>query len=170
MELDGLKKRVWGYSKDSVYRYIVSLEEDMSAKLEEKDREAARMEERLCAKIAELEKRLEESQEELRQLKETEKAKETEALTKEEELEKTLAERERDAIEAIRSYADEQREKAENYAANVGRLRQLFGRMLEDMDRRAAGLEADLEELGKDKPVFEPKLFRRKSEVWEIGE
>ncbi len=170
MELSELKKSVWGYNKDSVCRYLVSLEEEMSAKLEEKDREAARTEERLRARIAELEKSLEESRKELLQMTETPKTREKETDTKEEEFEKILAEREQYAMQEIRAYADEQTKKVENYAANVGRLRRYCQQMLENLDREAAGLETDIERLEKDKPVFEPKLFRRKPEKTEMGE
>ena len=37
MRLDELKKGFWGYQKESVYRYIVSLEEEVSKKIEERE-------------------------------------------------------------------------------------------------------------------------------------
>ena len=37
MRLDELKKGLWGYKKEDVYRYIVGMEEESSRKLAEKD-------------------------------------------------------------------------------------------------------------------------------------
>ena len=37
MRLDELKKGLWGYKKEGVYRYIMNLEEESSQKLAEKD-------------------------------------------------------------------------------------------------------------------------------------
>lgn len=39
MRLEDLKKGLWGYKKDSVYQYVANMEEELSAKLLEKDKQ-----------------------------------------------------------------------------------------------------------------------------------
>lgn len=42
--MDELKRGFWGYKKDSVYRYIVSMEEDASARVAEKEARLEKLE------------------------------------------------------------------------------------------------------------------------------
>ena len=62
MQIKELKTGFRGYRKESVYRYIASLEEDFSRKLLEKDSQSAKT-------IAQFEQRIEELETELRALK-----------------------------------------------------------------------------------------------------
>ena len=76
MRLDELKKGLWGYKKEDVYRYIVGMEEESSrklaekdAKLTEKDTRMAQQETRAQSRIEELERLVETLQEENASLK-----------------------------------------------------------------------------------------------------
>ena len=51
MQLNELKKGFWGYKKESVYRYIVAIEESTSEKLAEKDAKLTQLEEQSQKKI-----------------------------------------------------------------------------------------------------------------------
>ena len=64
MRLDELKKGFWGYQKESVYRYIASLEEETSKKLEEKDVQLKKVEGEIRQRLSELENALGEAQKE----------------------------------------------------------------------------------------------------------
>lgn len=55
MRMDELQRGFWGYKKDSVYRYIVSMEEKASKQLAEKDAKLAQMEAEMKQQLAELE-------------------------------------------------------------------------------------------------------------------
>ena len=51
--MDELKRGFWGYKKDSVYRYIVSMEEDASARVAEKEARLEKLEAESKQQIAE---------------------------------------------------------------------------------------------------------------------
>ena len=53
-----LKRGFWGYKKDSVYRYIVSMEEDASARVAEKEARLEKLEAESKQQIAGLESAL----------------------------------------------------------------------------------------------------------------
>lgn len=55
MRMDELQRGFWGYKKDSVYRYIVSMEEKASKQLAEKEEKLGQLETEMKQKIAELE-------------------------------------------------------------------------------------------------------------------
>ena len=55
MRMDELKRGLWGYKKDSVYHYIVSIEEKASARLAEKDAKLEKMGAETKRQISELE-------------------------------------------------------------------------------------------------------------------
>lgn len=58
MKMDELKRGFWGYKKDSVYRYIVSMEEDASARVAEKEARLEKLEAESKQQIAGLESAL----------------------------------------------------------------------------------------------------------------
>lgn len=64
MTVNDLKCGLFGYRKDSVYRYVVSLEEQGAARLREKEEQLAQAEERSSARIRALEEELERVREE----------------------------------------------------------------------------------------------------------
>ena len=69
MRLDELKKGLWGYKKEGVYRYIMNLEEESSQKLAEKDEKMAQQEAQAQSRIGELERTVEALREENTSLK-----------------------------------------------------------------------------------------------------
>ncbi len=59
MRMNDLKTGIWGYKKESVYNYIVSLEEEAARKMAQRDLEAEEVKQEYEKRVAELEKELE---------------------------------------------------------------------------------------------------------------
>ncbi len=59
MRMNDLKTGIWGYKKESVYKYIVSLEEEAARKMAQRDLEAEEVKQEYEKRVAELEKELE---------------------------------------------------------------------------------------------------------------
>ena len=59
MRKNDLKTGIWGYKKESVYNYIVSLEEEAARKMAQRDLEAEEVKQEYEKRVAELEKELE---------------------------------------------------------------------------------------------------------------
>lgn len=59
MRMEELKKSFLGYKKESVYNYIVSLEEEAARKMAQRDLEAEKVKQEYEKRVAELEKELE---------------------------------------------------------------------------------------------------------------
>jgi hypothetical protein len=57
--MNDLKTGIWGYKKESVYNYIVSLEEEAARKMAQRDLEAEEVKQEYEKRVAELEKELE---------------------------------------------------------------------------------------------------------------
>ena len=59
MRMNDLKTGIWGYKKEGVYNYIVSLEEEAARKMAQRDLEAEEVKQEYDTRVAELEKELE---------------------------------------------------------------------------------------------------------------
>lgn len=59
MRMNDLKTGILGYKKESVYNYIVSLEEEAARKMAQRDLEAEEVKQEYEKRVAELEKELE---------------------------------------------------------------------------------------------------------------
>lgn len=64
MRMNELKTGILGYKKESVYNYIVSLEEEAARKMAQRDLEAEQAKQEYEKRVAELEKELETVREE----------------------------------------------------------------------------------------------------------
>ncbi len=142
MRLDELKKGFWGYQRESVYRYVVSLEEEASKKLAETEAQSAQ-------KILELEKALKEAQEENAVLRESQMAVSAALLQAQvyaAQMQDETVRQEKEARAEIKRSVDEKLKELEECSAKVGQLREKFRSMIEEMDIKAADLEQNVEE------------------------
>ena len=125
MRLDELKKGLWGYKKEGVYRYIMNLEEESSQKLAEKDEKMAQQEAQAQSRIGELER----SPILLATL--------LEAQRYAERLREESARREQKAQEELKTKICRQTQMLERYSDRVRQLREVLRDMLVEFDGKA---------------------------------
>ena len=126
MRLDELKKGLWGYKKEGVYRYIMNLEEESSQKLAEKDEKMAQQEAQAQSRIGELERTVEALREENTSLKANQSAVFAtllEAQRYAERLREESARREQKAQEELKTKICRQTQMLERYSDRVRQLR-----------------------------------------------
>lgn len=168
MRLDELKKGLWGYKKEDVYRYIVSMEEESSRKLEEKDAKLAEKDVRLTqqetraqGRIAELEQMVGTLQEENASLKANQSAVFAtllEAQRHAERLREESVRREQKSQEQLKLLVQRQTQELESYSAKVQQLREVLRELLAEFDGRAEQTGAALTALREQEPQFSPSL------------
>ncbi|MBM6830189.1 hypothetical protein H9X85_11410 [Anaerotignum lactatifermentans] len=167
MELDKLQKGFFGYKKASVYEYIVSLEEEFSARLSEKDEQLKTNEEKYQSRIRQLESEIRNLQSKYdaqckeqsvitstlveakrfaEQLKEESQAKEEEARTKFEE-------------ELQESYR-----RLKGYQEQIDSLRSNFAEILHTMDDQLSEVAQAVETTKQECAGRNMSLFERKAE------
>ena len=152
MQLNELKKGFWGYKKESVYRYIVAIEESTSEKLAEKDAKLTQLEEQSQKKILELEATVDALREENAALKEHQvMAFSTllEAQRHAQFLKEESAGRERKAQEELDAAVERQDRRLEEYAEKIRQLQKAiqgllaeFGGKVDDMEESLAVLQS----------------------------
>ena len=152
MQLNELKKGFWGYKKESVYRYIVAIEESTSEKLAEKDAKLTQLEEQSQKKILELEATVDALREENAALKEHQvMAFSTlmEAQRHAQFLKEESAGRERKAQEELDAAVERQARRLEEYAEKIRQLQKAiqgllaeFGGKVDDMEESLAVLQS----------------------------
>ena len=124
MRGDELKKGLWGYKKEGVYRYIMNLEEESSQKLAEKDEKMAQQEAQAQSRIGELERTVEALREENTSLKANQSAVFAtllEAQRYAERLREESARREQKAQEELKTKICRQTQMLERYSGSCGR-------------------------------------------------
>ena len=140
MRLDELKKGLWGYKKEGVYRYIMNLEEESSQKLAEKDEKMAQQEAQAQSRIGELERTVEALREENTSLKANQSAVFAtllEAQRYAERLREESARREQKAQEELKTKICHQTQMLERYSDRVRQLREVLRDMLVEFDGKA---------------------------------
>ena len=65
MNMDCLKKGFFGYKKESVYQYFITIESEYSAQMKKKDEENKQEADRYLERIHRLEKELEETKKQM---------------------------------------------------------------------------------------------------------
>ena len=160
MRLDELKKGLWGYKKEDVYRYIVGMEEESSrklaekdAKLTEKDTRMAQQETRAQSRIEELERLVETLQEENASLKANQSAVFAtllEAQRHAERLREESIRREQKSQEELKIQVQRQTQKLESYSARVQQ------ELMVEFDGRAEQTGAAMDDLKKQAPQISP--------------
>ena len=166
MRLDELKKGLWGYKKEDVYRYIVGMEEESSrklaekdAKLTEKDTRMAQQETRAQSRSEELERLVETLQEENASLKANQSAVFAtllEAQRHAERLREESIRREQKSQEELKIQVQRQTQKLESYSARVQQLREVLRELMVEFDGRAEQTGAAMDDLKKQAPQISP--------------
>lgn len=167
MTLRELKTGLFGYRRVDVCRYITQLEEEFSARLEAREQEAAQTEERYRQRVQALE-------EELAELRRSADVHRDEQLA----VAGALLEAQRCA-DQLRGQAERERQKAreelsrelemdnrrlESYRGRIEQLRAALQAAVEEFDRNAGELAAQIGEVAESNPEQNLSLFRRRPE------
>ena len=167
MRMDELEKGFWGYKKESVYNYIVSMEERTSQKLAEKDEELSQLENDSQQRITELESSLEAAQEEIERLRESQAPAFT-TLLKDESVR-----REQKTQEELKMTVQLQTERVDVYSAKVHQLREAIRDMLREfeseadlMEQSAAALPPQAPNVSLGSLPAQPHAADQEGETW----
>lgn len=170
MRMDELQRGFWGYKKDSVYRYIVSMEEKASKQLAEKEEKLRQLEAEMKQKIAELEgegkKREAELEVTLAALREENAVlRENQAVVFHtmmeaqkyaDQLRADSAIQSQEAQKRLADAVTQQTQQLEEYLAQVQQIRAIIQERLKDFDGDLKGVEHILTSLIGQAPA--PKL------------
>ena len=174
MRLDELKKGLWGYKKEGVYRYIMNLEEESSQKLAEKDEKMAQQEAQAQSRIGELERTVEALREENTSLKANQSAVFAtllEAQRYAERLREESARREQKAQEELKTKICRQTQMLERYSDRVRQLREVLRDMLVEFDGTAEQTGQALASIQEQDPLSgslpkRPDQDTQESDTW----
>lgn len=167
MQLENLKKGMFGYTKESVLRYISTMEEDFSAKLVERDVQSKKAAETYTRRIQELEAALDGLKKEYeaqqgRQLMIADTLLEAQryaAQMKAETEQRELELRQQLEKEAARYHAE-----LDRYGAQVRELRERFHTLLRVMDQKAETMKDEIVKAAEGAPERHGMLFQRKTQ------
>lgn len=176
MRMDELEKGFWGYKKESVYKYIASIEERTSQKLAEKDEKLSKLENDSLRRITELESSLEAAREEIERLRENQVSVFTtllEAQRHAEWLKDESVRREQKAQEDLKMAVQLQTERVDVYSAKVHQLREAIRDMLREFDSEADMMEQSAATLPPQAPNVslgslpaQPQAADQEGETW----
>lgn len=166
MRLDELKKGFWGYKKESVYRYIVSLEEEVSEKLEQEEEQSKKVKGELRQRLSELENALKEAQKENEAMGEKQLAV-SNTLREAQKFKENSFRREQECREDLDAAVEEKLRELDTYFERIWQIIKIFQGLLEEMDGKAEILERKMKILDMQAPVTNLSLFQRKSETEE---
>lgn len=140
MRMDELKRGLWGYKKDSVYRYIVSVEEKASERVAEKEARLEKQEEQSKQQIAKLEADLKALREENAALRENQ-ALAFSTLMEAQKYAGQLREdslcREQQAREEFSAVLQQKVRQLEGYLDSIQRFRETVQELLKEFDGKA---------------------------------
>ncbi len=168
MRMDELKQGFWGYKKESVYHYIVSMEERTSQKLAEKDEKLCKLEDQSLRRITELEASLESAREEIDRLRENQAsvfARLLEAQRQAERLKDESDRREQKAQEDLKTAVQQQTQKLDVYSAKVRQLREAIRNMLREFDSEAGMMEQSASLIPSQEPDVSLRPLSQQSEA-----
>lgn len=150
-----LKRGFWGYKKDSVYRYIVSMEEDASARVAEKEARLEKLEAESKQQIAGLESALSALREENASLRNNQAVVFSTLMEAQKHAEHIKAEsrrRERQVQEEIAMSVQRKTKQVDNYLEQIRMFRETVQAMLKEFDERAEEAERSLTQLRSQAP------------------
>lgn len=153
--MDELKRGFWGYKKDSVYRYIVSMEEDASARVAEKEARLEKLEAESKQQIAGLESALSALREENASLRNNQAVVFSTLMEAQKHAEHIKAEsrrRERQVQEEIAMSVQRKTKQVDNYLEQIRMFRETVQAMLKEFDERAEEAERSLTQLRSQAP------------------
>lgn len=155
MKMDELKRGFWGYKKDSVYRYIVSLEEDASARVAEKEARLEKLEAESKQRIESLESALSALREENASLRNNQAVVFSTLMEAQKHAEHIRAEskrRERQAQEEIAVSVQRKTKQLDSYLEQIQMFRETVQAMLLEFEERAEEVERSLTQLRSQAP------------------
>ena len=156
--MDELKRGFWGYKKDSVYRYIVSMAEDASARVAEKEARLEKLEAESKQQIAGLESALSALREENASLRNNQAVVFSTLMEAQKHAEHIKAEsrrRERQVQEEIAMSVQRKTKQVDNYLEQIRMFRETVQAMLKEFDERAEEAERSLTQLRSQAPSAE---------------
>jgi len=159
MRMDELKRGFWGYTRDSVYRYIVLLEEEASKRAAEKDARLDKQEAESRQQIAGLEAMIAALREENRTLRDNQElvfSTMLEAQKYADQLKADSLRQARQAQEELSGAIAQQNQQLGGYAKRVRELRDVIRELLEEFDARAEEAEKAAERLPSTAPGVDP--------------
>jgi len=157
--MDELKKGLWGYRKDSVYHYIVSLEEEASKRVAERDARMDKLETDARQQIAELEAALAALRAENQALRDNQElvfSTMLEAQRYAEQLKADSYHQAKQAQEKLSSAIEQENQQLSGYKKRVEQLRTVIQELLEEFDGKAEEVEKALERLPAQAPGAAP--------------
>lgn len=155
MRMDELKRGLWGYKKDSVYHYIVSMEEKASARMAEKDARLEQLEGDTKRQVAELEatiKTLREENAALRQDQATVFSTMLEAQKYAEQLRAASSRQKQQAQEQLAAAIQQKNQQLDSYQEQIRQLRAIIREMLREFDNKLEDTERALISLSAQAP------------------
>lgn len=159
MRMDELKRGLWGYKKNSVYHYIVSVEEKASARLAEKDARLEKIEEDAKRQVSELEATIKALREENASLRENQAAVFSTMLEAQKYANQLRADSDRQMQQFQRQLAatvQQKNRQLESYQDQIHQLRTMIQEILKDFDGRLEDAGRALANLPLQAPVTMP--------------
>ena len=167
MRMDELEKGFWGYKKESVYKYIASIEERTSQKLAEKDEKLSKLENDSLRRITELESSLEAAREEIERLRENQVSVFTTLLEAQRHAERLKDEKD------LKMAVQLQTDRVDVYSAKVHQLREAIRDMLREfeseadlMEQSAAALPPQAPNVSLGSLPAQPHAADQEGETW----
>ena len=162
MKLEELKKGLWGYQKDAVFRYISEQEELFAQKLMEKDAQMEQSSRRFQARIQELEEENRQLKEELGRLREQQDRISQailDARASAEALKRETQAQEEAAREAVRQAMERDLAELAGYQERIAALRKAIQAAVRGLEDQAAEMQQQAQALYEAVPVGNLTLF-----------
>lgn len=165
MRLEELKKSIWGYQKDAVFRYITEQEDAFSQKMAEKDALLERTDRQAQARIQELEQENREMKEELGRLREQQDRIAQAILDARASAETMKAEsraQEEAARETVRQTLEKDLAELTRYRDKAASLKKAIQTAMKEMEEQTQEMEQQAQELYEATSAGNLTLFRGK--------
>ena len=163
MRLEEVKRGLWGYQRDAVFRYIAGQEEAFGQKLAEKDAQMMRAGQQAQARIRDLEEENRALKEEMRQLRGQQDQIARAILDARASAEALWAEtvaQEAAARAEMRRALEEDRAALEKYRQKVSALREMLRSTVAGLEEKAEEMERQADELYAASPAERLTLFQ----------
>ena len=162
MRLEELRKGLWGYRRDDVFKFITEMEDEAAKKLAEQGEAASEAENRAIRRAQELEKEnraLRSEVDRLRAQQEQISMAILDARASAEALKAETRAQEEAARAAVRGTMEEELAELRRYAGKLAALREAIRNTLEGLDRDAAEAEGLVEAAAAASPAANLTLF-----------
>ena len=158
MRLEELRKGLWGYRRDDVFKFITEMEDEAAKKLAEQGEAASEAENRAIRRAQELEKENRALRSEVDRLRAQQEQISMAILDARASAEALKAET-RAQEEAARAAVEEELAELRRYAGKLAALREAIRSTLEDLDRDVEEAELQVEAAAAASPAANLTLF-----------